>query len=64
VRLLDGTSTRELATFVASQAASTGRVRYASSAPTPADAAALLARLGELTEDEVDDLLRRLQPFA
>jgi acyl transferase domain-containing protein len=62
VRLLDGSSIRELSRFVRDEAR-----RTASGLPdvvTPEAARALLARLAELTDDDVDTLLVRLQPHG
>ena len=63
VRLLDGSTVRELAAHVAGEAqrgSGPGTPRELS----PDEAAELLARLPQLTDAEVDTLLERLQPYA
>jgi hypothetical protein len=64
VRLLDGSSIRELARFVRDEArGGAARSEPVPSGPvTPEAARALLARLPELTDEDVEALLVRLQP--
>lgn len=63
VRLLDGSSIRELARFVREDArrGAPGTSAAAPDVVTPEAARALLARLSDLTDDDVDALLVRLQ---
>jgi len=64
VRLLDGSSIRDLARFVGDEACRSAArtVPMVPDAVTPEAARALLARLSELTDEDVDALLVRLQP--
>jgi hypothetical protein len=62
VRLLDGSSIRDLARFVGDEARRASIPATAADAVTPEEARALLARLAELTDEDVETLLVRLQP--
>ena len=64
VRLLDGSSVRDLArqVFEETRPRSTGAVRAAGDRMAADEARALLARLSDLSDADVDALLNQLQP--